>query len=113
MKPRDESNTGLIILLTDAYKSKITQLNKSCSVHGREFTWKNMIRFFFTTQKLKLKQKAQCKCGRCRRQCGELVADHFHIFWGCPAIQPYWSETVEVITHVIWFKLNGFLPGSW
>lgn len=36
--------------------------------------------------------------GRCWRQCGELVADHFHIFWGCPAIQPYWSEIVEVIT---------------
>lgn len=46
MKPRDESNAGLIILLTDAYKSKITQLNISSSGHGREFTWKNMIRFF-------------------------------------------------------------------
>lgn len=53
MKPRDESNTGLIILLTDAYKSKITQLNRSGSGHGREFTLEKYDSIFLTTQKLK------------------------------------------------------------
>lgn len=53
MKPRDGSNTGLIILLTDAYKSKITQLNISGSGHGREFTLEKYDSIFLTTQKLK------------------------------------------------------------
>lgn len=53
MEPRDENNTGLIILITDTYKSKITQLNRSSSGHGREFALEKYDSSFLTTQKLK------------------------------------------------------------
>ena len=64
----------------------------------REFAWKNTIRFFITP-KLKCLQLAGQDQGQCWRQCGKLMADHFHIFWDCPSIQPYWQEVVrELIT---------------
>uniref|UniRef100_A0A669B572 Reverse transcriptase domain-containing protein n=1 Tax=Oreochromis niloticus TaxID=8128 RepID=A0A669B572_ORENI len=82
-----------------------TQMESISSGYWREFIWKNFIRFFITP-KIKYKQKGQPTDGYCWRNCGENMADHFHIFWKCPIIQPYWNEMVESIYLVTGFKLN-------
>ncbi len=44
---------------------------------------------FFITPK----QKAHIEGGdtKCWRQCGFLEANHWHIFWECPVIKPFWD----------------------
>ena len=44
--------------------------------------------------------------GLCWRNCGEQLADHFHIFWSCPAIQPYWQEIIQVIQTFFGDEIN-------
>ena len=34
------------------------------------------------------------------------MADHFHIFWACPKIQPYWQEVATEIHKIIGIKLK-------
>ena len=28
----------------------------------------------------------------CWRSCNQKEANHFHVFWDCPVLQPYWTE---------------------
>ena len=52
-----------------------------------ERVWlKNIVRYFITPAQQKSRDT------RCWRLCGENKAGHFHIFWGCPCILPYWQE---------------------
>ena len=61
---------------------------------------------FFIALKMKSLQKNQPRSGQCWRQCGNLLADHFHIFWDCPIIQTYWLEIEENINRILDFKLK-------
>ena len=61
----------------------------------REYGWKNIVRYFITPAQQKSRYT------QCWRLCGENKANHFHIFWGCPCILPYWQElqkSMEKIT---------------
>ncbi|KAA0701446.1 hypothetical protein E1301_Tti024034 [Triplophysa tibetana] len=61
----------------------------------REFCWKNIIRFFITpTQK-----RHQGSGDACWRLCGFSGANHYHIFWDCPLLRPFWSQICEHINH--------------
>ncbi len=80
-------------------------MSTSSSGHWREFSWKNMIRFFITP-KIKQHQKGHPSYGRCWRECGNAQADHFHIFWDCPIVQPYWRDVVKRIESVMGFGVG-------
>ena len=62
------------------------QWKTTCSLSCREYGWKNIVRYFITPTQ----QKSQDT--RRWRLCGENKANHFHIFWGCPCIIPFWQE---------------------
>ena len=42
----------------------------------------------------------------CWRKCGVGMADHFHVFWSCPAIQTYWQNIISEITTVMQFEID-------
>ncbi len=65
----------------------------------REFCWRNLIRYVINP-KLKSIQNGEKGSGLCWRKCGEQLADHFHVFWSCPTIQPYWQEVTQVIYNI-------------
>lgn len=58
----------------------------TCSLMWREHGWKNIVRFFRTPAQTKYRDT------NCWRQCGETVANHLHVFWGCPILESYWKE---------------------
>lgn len=63
--------------------------------------WYNKI---FVTPKLKFKQQGSQGPGKCWWQCGQIMEDHFHIFWDWPFVQPYWQELAGEILKI--FSLN-------
>lgn len=65
----------------------------------KEFGWKNTLRFFQTP--------AQRKYGdtTCWRSCGVDAASHFHIFWGCSLIKPFWADIIKVIDEILKIKI--------
>lgn len=71
----------------------------TCSLTWREHGWKNVVRFFRTPAQTKYRDTS------CWRQCGETVANHFHIFWSCPSIINYWRELKDCIDMVLQIKL--------
>ena len=79
-----EANTAL----TEDDWPNICEINSSTTSSGKwtEFPWKNIIRFFITPRRRYL-QSGRTECGRCWRQCNNVMADHCHIFWCCPVIQ--------------------------
>lgn len=56
----------------------------------REFTWKNILRFFYY-------QSKNAEDSKCWRRWGYTPAGHFHIFWECPKIAPYWTYMIRRI----------------
>lgn len=72
------------------------QWSSTSSSTWREFCWKNIVRFFITPQ-----QKAHFGDGSsCWRLCGENNANHFHIFWSCQVLVPYWQEIHKQVNNV-------------
>lgn len=64
------------------------QWETTCSNTWREYSWKNLTRFFITP----LQQRTQMPSTACWRSCGANEANHFHVFWDCPVLTPYWRE---------------------
>uniref|UniRef100_A0A3Q3BC05 ribonuclease H n=1 Tax=Kryptolebias marmoratus TaxID=37003 RepID=A0A3Q3BC05_KRYMA len=62
----------------------------------KEFTWKCMVRFFITPN-IKSKHCNDTKKAKCWRNCGNESAGHFHIFWECTKITPFWLEVIGEI----------------
>lgn len=67
----------------------------------REFCWKNIIRFFITP----IQKRHQGNGDSCWRLCGFSGANHFHIFWDCPLLGPYWLQICEHINHIFGSKM--------
>lgn len=65
-----------------------------------------MEEYNFITPKIKRLQKGQSRCGWCWRECGNAQANHFHVFWDCPIIRPYWRDVVEEIKSIVGFETN-------
>ena len=95
------------ITLTEDEWLNICQINSSTTSSGqwREFAWKNIIRFF-TTPKRKYLLSGGTESGQCWRQCDNVMADHYHIFWGCPGIQLYSLKVVKEIKSILGFEIE-------
>ncbi len=72
------------------------------SLIGREFSWKCLIRYFITP---KIKSKQVSRQQVCWRQCGQLEADHTHIFWSCEKIQAFWDDVQVVMSEVLVYRI--------
>ena len=117
VKQRWEKELGIKITREMWLNAWKTQFSSTNSKTWRDFCWKNLIRFFITP-----KQKAKQTDSQhgCWRECGEVLADHTHIFWSCPVIQPYWNKVTEIISKVIGCDINttftslylGIIPDS-
>lgn len=83
-----EERVQLVRTLSEEEWDKVNegQWKTTCSLSWREYGWKNIVRYFITPTQ----QKSQDT--RRWRLCGENKANHFHIFWGCPCIIPFWQE---------------------
>ena len=73
----------------------------SCSKYWREFQWKNHIRYFISP----VQQKYREAGSECWRLCEHGVANHFHIFWGCPALSTYWKDIHKHLEAVMGFEI--------
>ncbi len=82
-----------------------TQMTTTNSDSWREFTWKNIIRFFITPR-IKHFQTGNQIVGECWRKCGNVMADHFHIFWDCNTIRTYWQELNGEINAIMGLNLE-------
>ena len=105
VKQKWEAESGLEISEDDWKSVWAGQAKTTNSRAWREFCWKNIITFF-VTPKLKFKQQGFQGQDKCWRQCGQTMADHFHIFWACPLIQPYWQDLAEEIQSILGLKVD-------
>lgn len=72
------------------------QWKTSSSTSWREFCWKNLIRFFITPAQ----KRHYTNSSACWRQCGCIMANHFHIFWSCTSLNPFWQQVHGVLEKV-------------
>jgi len=87
---------------TDWYDLWSIHQTTTSSQIWREFCWKCLIRFFITP---KIRNKQVSGQQTCWRQCGQLEADHTHIFWSCEKIQSFWDDVQVVMSEVFGFKI--------
>ncbi|XP_032420479.1 uncharacterized protein LOC116721017 [Xiphophorus hellerii] len=71
-------------------------IHMSSSGLWKEFSWKCLVRFFVTPN-IKSKYCNDTEKAKCWRNSGNVSAGHFHIFWECIKIAPYWSEVIKEI----------------
>lgn len=88
IKHRWEKESGIIISDEEWGNLWRLQWGTTCSNTWREYSWKNVSRFFITP----LQQRTQLPSTACWRACGAKEANHFHIFWDCPVVSPYWQD---------------------
>ena len=100
IKQRWEKEVGINLSEEEWLNICKTITTTSCSDLWREFTWKNTLRFFITP-KIRAQQTKTPVRGSCWRKCGQTTAGHFHIFWECPNIAPYWKEVLSNIQLII------------
>uniref|UniRef100_A0A3Q3ASL9 Reverse transcriptase domain-containing protein n=1 Tax=Kryptolebias marmoratus TaxID=37003 RepID=A0A3Q3ASL9_KRYMA len=84
---------------SDMWKTHQTSTNSRI---WREFTWKNLIRFFITP---KVKNRYKNTNTGCWRNCGSMNADHSHIFWNCPKIVQFWKDVHETVKKVLGYDI--------
>ena len=91
-----------VVIITQESWEKINQLQWSSTGSNtwRVFCWKNIARFFITP----IQKSYQGSGDAGWRLCGSNGANHFHIFWDCQAIRPYWEEIHKHIKNV--FNVN-------
>ena len=75
-----------------------TQSFSTNSLFWRDFSCKNLTRFFITPNQKSRFSGSQCSCWR---GCGSALADHAHIFWSCPYIVPFWKEVGQLVSVVL------------
>lgn len=79
-----------------------TQQTSTCSRGWREFGWKNLIRFFITPH---IKSKQLGLPQQCWRQCGQMGANHSHVFWSCSNLQPFWDGVTLTLEVILKYKV--------
>ncbi|CAJ1058984.1 unnamed protein product [Xyrichtys novacula] len=102
IKEKWEKELGIELSESDWQTMLKTQHTSTSSKTWREFGWKNLTRLFITP-KIKNKQLGQQQ--HCWRQCGQLNANHSHIFWSCTKIQTFWDEVLRVMGKVFGYNL--------
>lgn len=87
IKEKWEKEGNLVLNVEEWSRICRAQWAMTSSTSWREFSWKNLVRFFITPlQKRHLGQGTACW-----RLCGSNEAHHFHIFWDCPTLTPFWQ----------------------
>lgn len=93
IKQRWDKESGNILSEDHWYSICQIQWKTTTSLAWREFSWKNMVRFFLTP-----KQKSyNTNNTACWRQCHTTEANHYHIFWSCPSLTEYWKKVHQII----------------
>lgn len=99
IKEKWEGEGNFVMSVEEWERLNQQQWKTTCSSFWREFGWKNITRFFVSPAQ----KKHQVVGSGCWRQCGSDDANHFHIFWGCPPISPFWQGVhgcMEDILHI-------------
>lgn len=103
IKERWEAEGGLTVSQEDWDRICRQQWSVTSSPSWREFSWKNVTRFFRTPAQMTNYSNQTA----CWRSCGNTSANHFHVFWNCPSVTPFWREIIGVLEAV--FKRRMFL----
>lgn len=90
----------------------------SSSQSWKEFGWKSLIRYFITPYQ---KSHYRGNSPACWRNCGNMNANHYHVFWGCQVIKTYWKEIHKAIQDIFGSHLPlqskvfffGLMPDGW
>ena len=72
------------------------------SLKWRQFSWKNLIRYFITP---KFKSKQINARQPCWRLGNHMDPDHTHIFWKCTKTQPFWGNVHSVLCGVLGYVI--------
>ena len=96
---RDEGEFDMTLEEWEKICSMINET--SCSKSWREFHWKNHIRYFITPVQQKYREAGV----NCWRLCEHGVANHFHIFWGCPVMNTYWKDVHKHLEATMGFEI--------
>lgn len=102
IKERWEAEGGSTITPEEWVRICEQQWRTTSSPSWREFSWKNVTRFFCTPAQ-KASYSTQTSCWR---SCGNAVANHFHVFWSCPSVVPFWRKVHEVLEKVFETNIN-------
>uniref|UniRef100_A0A3B1IMJ8 Reverse transcriptase domain-containing protein n=1 Tax=Astyanax mexicanus TaxID=7994 RepID=A0A3B1IMJ8_ASTMX len=105
VKSRWEKEANVMLTEDDWTNICRTLSTTSSSSLWREFTWKNILRFFITPN-IKKVQSNNPAHGQCWRICGNMSAGPFHIFWDCPNISEYWVDVVKEIRSILNYDLD-------
>ncbi len=62
-----------------------------------------LTRFFITPYQ---KSKSSGTRQLCWRGCGSDVADHAHIFWSCPQVQPFWKDVKKLTSEILGLHMD-------
>lgn len=112
IKEKWEKESGIQLTAENWESLCFLQWQTTCSNSWREFSWKNLSRFFITP----LQQRKQRPGIRCWRACGLIEANHYHVFWECPVLATYWQEIhthLEAVFQVnIPFRFDTMFLGS-
>lgn len=104
IKTRWEKDAEIIIHDDNWFNMCKAVVMTSSSGLWREFAWKNTVRFFVTPN-AKSKQNKDPDKAQCWRNCGSVSAGHFHIFWECAKIVPYWLVVITEINTMMGLNL--------
>lgn len=104
VKLRWEKDANIKLTEEDWLNICKVQSTTSSSNLWREFTWKNIMRFFITPR-IKESQSNNPQHAQCWRKCGCASAGHFHIFWECPKITAYWTDVMKAIRSILCSEL--------
>ena len=66
---------------------------------------------FFITPNIKGKQLLRQQT--CWRKCGHTDANHSHIFWSCPKIEPFWERVNAVLNEVLGYVIPNKCLGQY
>ncbi len=77
------------------------QQTSTSSKRWRDFGRKNLIRFFITPH---IKNKQIGEQQQCWRQCGQMSANHTHVFWACVKLQGFWDRVVQILEEIFTYK---------
>ena len=75
-----------------------TQHTSTSSKRWSAFRWKNVICFFITPH---IKDRQLDKEQHCWRQCGQLNANHSHVFWYCVKVQTFWISVITILEEIL------------
>ena len=102
IKEKWEKGFGEQIDEKDWFNICKTQCTATSSRVWREFCWKNVTRYFITP---KIRGRVAAEKQPCWRLCGNMDADHEHVFWNCPNIDKYWDDVWSVIKDVLKYDI--------